>query len=73
MASQTASSLRAGQVLEITFPTFKSRITVLVRGWGSNIGLLSFCKECESTLFGPLIPKDGQYRLKRLTRLGGSS
>jgi len=28
MASQTASPLRAGQVLEITFPTFKPRITV---------------------------------------------
>jgi hypothetical protein len=28
MASQTASPLRAGQVLKITFPTFKPRITV---------------------------------------------
>jgi hypothetical protein len=28
MASQTASPLRAGQVLEITFPRFKARITV---------------------------------------------
>lgn len=28
MASQTVSPLHAGQVLEITFPTFKPRITV---------------------------------------------
>lgn len=28
MASQTTSRLRAGQVLEITFPTFKPRITI---------------------------------------------
>ncbi|MFL5489121.1 MAG: MoaF-related domain-containing protein [Gemmatimonadaceae bacterium] len=29
MASQTTSPLRVGQVLEIAFPTFKPRITVL--------------------------------------------
>ena len=28
MASQTASPLRAGQVLEISFPTFTPRITI---------------------------------------------
>ncbi len=28
MASQTASPLRAGQVLEISFPTFTPRITL---------------------------------------------
>jgi len=28
MASQTTSPLRAGQVLEISFPTFKPRITI---------------------------------------------
>ena len=28
MASQTASPLRVGQVLEISFPTFKPRITI---------------------------------------------
>src|SRR3954469_15885930 len=29
MVSQTTSSLRVGQVLEISFPTFRPRITVL--------------------------------------------